>query len=323
MAVYTELTEVDAARIAAAHDLGVLREITPIAAGSVNSNYFVETDRGRWFVRIYEEQESDGVAYEWRLLAHLQSRRLPVPERVAGPAPGALRVEGKPTAVFAVVRGTESCQAAVTRERAAAVGAFLGRVHLATDDFAERRAGRFTKADVRARLDEAEAHRRPELTGSIDGVRSALDEVDAHLPADLPSGVIHGDLFRDNVRFDDSAIVAAMDWESASDGTRVYDLAVTLLAWCFGDDLDLGLAATMCRAYDEKRPLAEVERASLRLSLMAAAARFTATRITDYYLRGDRGGSRVMKDYRRFSARLDRVRAFDAATLAVELLGGA
>jgi len=320
MAVYTELDRADGARIAAAHDLGLLREITPIPAGSVNSNYFLSTDAGRWFCRIYEEQESDGVAYEWRLLSHLEARGLPVPKRVPGPGPGELRVAGKPTAVFELVSGAETCQAGVTPARAAAVGSFLAEAHLATDDFVERRAGRFTRGDVRLRLDAAEAHGQAELTDAIGKVRAALGEVDSDLPADLPTGVVHGDLFRDNVRFEGDTLIAVIDWESASDEARVYDLAVTILAWCVGDDLDLELARAMCGAYAVRRPLADVERRSLRLAAMAAAARFTATRITDYHLRGDAGGARVMKDYRRFLARLERVSAFEAGELA-EALG--
>lgn len=320
MAVYTDLTRPDAERIAFAHEIGVLREITPIPAGSVNSNYFLVTDMGRWFCRIYEEQDVDGVAYEWRLLDHLIARDLPVPRRMPGPRPGELRVAGKATAVFAEVGGTESCQAGVTAARAAAVGAFLASAHLATDDFEERRRGRFTRDDVRARLSEAQAHGQAELELPIAAVRTALEEVDSELPADLPTGVVHGDLFRDNVRFDGDTIVAAIDWESASDEARTYDLAVTLLAWCWGDDFDLALGRAMCRAYTALRPLADVERRSLRLAAMAAAARFTATRITDYHLRGDSGGTRVMKDYRRFAARLETIRTFDALSLA-EALG--
>jgi homoserine kinase type II len=319
MAVYTQLHQADARRIAEAHDLGVVAGITPIPAGSVNSNFFLDTDRGRWFCRIYEEQESDGVAYEWELLSHLRRQGLPVPERVAGPGPGEMRVAGKPTAVFELVGGRESCQAAVTPVRAEAVGRLLASAHLATDDFSIRRRGRFTRADVRTRLDEAEAAERPELADPISRVRAALDEIDADLPADLPTGVVHGDLFRDNVRWEGDTIVAMIDWESASDEARVYDLAVTVLAWCWGDALEPELARAMCTGYDAERSLSEVERAGLRLVLMAAAARFTATRITDYYLRGDQGGSRVMKDYRRFVARLEWAMAMKADALAESL----
>ncbi|MBW2462542.1 MAG: homoserine kinase [Deltaproteobacteria bacterium] len=319
MAVYTKLDSADGERIAGAHELGQLRGIAPIAAGSVNSNYFLDTERGRWFCRIYEEQESDGVAYEWAVLGHLADHGLPVPVRVAGPAPGDVRVQGKPTAVFELVGGAETCQAGVTVARAASVGAFLARAHRALDDFPERREGRFTTMDVRKRLDSAAAAGDAQLTPVISTVRGALDEVERDLPRDLPRGVIHGDLFRDNVRFDGDRIVAAIDWESASDEARVYDIAVTLLAWCWGDDLDVQLGRALAGAYVAARPLTGAERDALRLSAMAAAARFTTTRITDFHLRGDAGGTRVMKDYRRFLARLERVTAMSSDEFATTL----
>jgi len=91
--------------------------VVPVAAGTVNSNYFLDTERGRVFVRLYEQQEVDGVAYEWALLDHLSARGVPVPPRVTGPVPGALRVGGKPVAVFAAVQGEDLCQKQVTVER--------------------------------------------------------------------------------------------------------------------------------------------------------------------------------------------------------------
>ena len=294
--------------------------VVPIAAGSVNSNFFLESGSRRWFLRIYEEQEADGVAYEWALLRHLAAGGVPVPSRVGSPAPGEARVGGKPVAVFEVVGGRESCQAAVTPTRAAHLGAFLATCHLVADDFAQRRAGRFTRGDVRRRLGGIEALGRPELATPVAAIRSALDEVEEAWPPDLPSGVIHGDLFRDNVRWEGDRIVAAIDWESASDGARVLDLAVCLLAWCYGDRTDWGLGRALVRGYDGVRPLAEVEQIGLRLAAMEAACRFSTTRITDYHLRQG-VGQRVVKDYRRFLARLEEVRSLDAEAFGQKLLG--
>jgi homoserine kinase type II len=315
MAVFTELSLDDAQRLAEAHGLGRVHRVIPIPAGSVNSNYFLEMDQGRWFARIYEEQEEDGVAYEWSLLDHLRARSLPVPVRVAGPAPGDLRVGGKPTAVFELVEGHESCQQDVSPARAAAVGAMLARCHVAAADFGWRREGRFGLVDVRRRLDAIEPGSREDLATAVARLRSVVDEVAAVWPSELPAGVIHGDLFRDNVRWDGDDIVALIDWESASDGPFVFDLMVCVLAWCYGDHLDLDLAAAMASGYGRVRPLAEAEVRALRLVGMAAAARFATTRITDFELRQGAIGERTHKDYRRFMARLDALEALSEADL--------
>jgi homoserine kinase type II len=324
MAVFTPLTLDEASRITCAHDLGPTEHITPIPAGSVNSNFFVEGAFGRRFLRIYEEQERDGVAYEWALLEHLDAAGLPIPRRVSGTEPGAERVAGKPTALFELVFGEEVCQRMVTPARAAAVGAFLGRTHRAQESFSIRREGRFQRADLRRRLDEAERAHDPSLTAPIASLRVTLDELDRSEPDGLPTGVIHGDLFRDNVRFEATdgvvgdAIVAAVDWESASDGVLAYDLMVAMLAWSFGDDFDFDLARAMVRAYDAVRPLEPAEWMALRALAIGASARFAVTRITDFHLRQG-VGDRTHKDFRRFTARIEALRGLDADALATAL----
>jgi homoserine kinase type II len=239
-----------------------------------------------------------------------------VPVRVLGPVPGGLRVGGKPTAVFELVGGQESCQQAVSHARAAAVGSMLARCHVAAADFGWRREGRFGLVDVRRRLDAIQPGSREDLATAVARLRSVVDEVAAVWPPALPAGVIHGDLFRDNVRWDGDDIVALIDWESASDGPFVFDLMVCVLAWCYGDGLDLPLAGAMAGGYGRVRPLAEAEVRALRLVGMAAAARFATTRITDFELRQGAIGERTHKDYRRFMARLDALAALSEEDLA-------
>ena len=304
MGTFTPLSLSDGERIAEAHGLGRCRGVTPIPAGTVNSNYFLETDRGRVFVRLYEQQEVDGVEYEWALLDHLMARGVAVPPRIRGPEPGALRVSGRPVAVFEAVAGRDICQAGVTAERVEAVGEALARASRAGQDFAVRREGRFTFADITRLLDRAHEAARPELAASITRLRALHAELTATAP-DLPRGVVHGDLFRDNVLWHDERIVALLDWESASDGAVIYDLAVTLLAWCCGDRLDWELARAMVRGYQRERGIEQSEWQGLHWTLRAACLRFATTRLTDVYLRG--GYPEDYKSYRRFLLRLDAI----------------
>jgi homoserine kinase type II len=128
----------------------------------------------------------------------------------------------------------------------------------------------------------------------------------------LPHGIIHGDLFRDNVLWQDGVPVALLDFESACDGSWAYDLMVTALAWCYGSDLDETLVRAMFRGYARERRLTRAELAALSTEGRIGALRFTITRITDFEMR--RGlGERVMKDYRRFFARHERLVALGDA----------
>lgn len=307
MAVLTALPAEDASRIAAAHGLPAVKAIHPIAAGSVNSNFFLDLEDGRRvFLRIYEEQETDGVAFEWAILRHLGERQMPIPRRIEGPEPGGVRVAGKPVALFELASGEMSCQKAVTETRCAAVGGLLARVHLAGADLGWRRTSRFDRRALAKRM--GRIPRRGELAPVMNRLEAGFAMID--VPPSLPRGLTHGDLFRDNVLWEGDTLSAAIDWESAAWDTLAYDLAVAILAWCVGDDFDWTLARAMVAGYEAERPLSELEAQSLRDLCRAAALRFTVTRITDFHLRAE-GAVGVHKDYRRMLLRLDRVEALD------------
>jgi homoserine kinase type II len=116
-------------------------------------------------------------------------------------------------------------------------------------------------------------------------------------------GVVHGDLFKDNVLWNGTRVVALLDFESASHGLFAFDIMVTLLAWCYGDAFDQTLVSAMLGAYVARRPLGRAERAALLVEGALACLRFATTRITDFSMRAAPGQA-PLRDYRRFLARL-------------------
>ena len=236
------------------------------------------------------------------------------------PGRGAAGAGVPPGPLFELATGRPTCQAGVDAERARAVGAFLGRAHLVTRSFGWRRASRFSPASLRERLVTIRARLAERPDPDVSAVLPRLEaELDRRPPEELagggvPGGVVHGDLFRDNVFFEGSRLVAAIDWESAALGTYAYDVAVTLLAWCYGDDLDLGLVASLLAGYASVRRPTDAERAALRDACRAAATRFAITRITDFHFR--RGSGQVQKAFQRFVGRLDALAALPEAALA-------
>lgn len=320
MAVFTSLSPEDASRITGAHGLGACLHVQPVSAGSVNSNFFLVSEGGRHFLRIYEEQGTDGVAYEWQLLDFLGAAGVAVPKRVPGTLPGQICVAGKPTAMFEVVSGADICGGMFDVARAHRVGVTLGEIHRAGRTFPVRRESRFRRDTVLTRLDYAAAQERPELVEPIATLRAICAEVEASYPEDLPRGVIHGDMFRDNVFWQGESVSAVIDWESASDGDLLYDLCVVFLAWCYGDDFRWAEARALFEGYTSVRPLEPSEITALRTLCLAGAARFSTTRILDFHLRSGGVGERVMKDYRRFLARASTLAALGNAELVAKLL---
>lgn len=304
MATLTPLLLDDARRLGAAYGLDVA-SVRGIPAGSVNSNYALTLgDGGRVFLRVYEEQQAASAAGEARLLAHLEARgvKTPRPLALAGDEAGGFIAEhaGKPVAVFPWIEGDSLCQKRVTPDAVRKLGAALAEVHLAGDSFVGAPASRFGEAQLAARLRGLEAM---DLDAELAAVVARLD-ADLAALASRPSagkGLIHGDLFRDNVLWREGEIRALLDFESASVGSRPFDLMVTILAWCFGDSFDHELARSLADGYTSRRPLPEDEAAALHAEGSFAALRFSITRITDFELRPR--GNGVFKDYRRFLAR--------------------
>jgi len=305
MAQLTPLAAADAARLLADYGLS-LAEWRPLDAGSVNSNFTFTTPEGqRYFARIYEEQGAAGAETEFSLLEALARQGVPV--ALPRPLVDGRRVhefQGKPFAVYPFVEGEILCQKRVDEAACAAVGEALARVHLASAAAPPLGEGRFRLADLRVRLERVDASGRPDLIAAADVVRGLMDKYEPQRASGLPSGLIHGDLFRDNVLFREGRIAALLDFESASRGVFAYDVMVTLLAWCFGDGLDVRLASALLRAYQAVRPLSEDERAALAKEGAFVCLRFATTRLTDFSLRVPPGAT-PERDYGRFLARLE------------------
>lgn len=312
MATYTQLTLEQARTVGTSFGVRV-SEAAGVPAGSVNSNYrLVLDDKTVLFARIYEEQDRAGAEGEARLLDHLArngvSTPRPLPRADGSGFTAVLGESGgeRPVSLFPWRDGEILCQARITPEIAANVGQKLAEVHRAGATFPEAKPGRFRIADLRVRLERVARADDPELRAMAPKLLHRLDEAERARDVSIPHGIIHSDLFRDNVLWQDGTLVALLDFESACDGAYAYDLMVTALAWCYGSGLDETLARAMFRGYAEVRRPTAAELASLSVEGRIGALRFTVTRITDFEMR--RGlGERVMKDYRRFFARHERL----------------
>jgi homoserine kinase type II len=318
MAVLTAITTDEVRAVLAAHALGDVETIEGIRGGSVNSNFAVEAAGRRLFLRIYEEQGLDGAVGETSMVERLAREGVPTPPPLRRSDGGLVSVvRGKAVALFPWCSGQMRCQPGVTPDDARCVGEALGRLHVAGAG-EKAGAGRFRFEDLLARLERIAASGEPPFVSLAPSLRRSLQLADAGRARFLPSGLIHGDLFRDNVLWGEQGrIVALLDFESASRGTYAYDLMVTILAWCFGDDLDVALARAMREGYERARPLQDAERDALWAEGCFAALRFTITRITDYALRIT-DGPRVVKDWQRFMKRFEKLQA-----LGVEGVRGA
>jgi homoserine kinase type II len=303
MAILTVPDEAELRAFVQAYDLGPLGSYEGIEAGTVNTSYRLEVGDRRWFLRIYEEQGAEGAAREAELLGHLAASGVPTPTPAVGRDGLPTRIlAGKPAALFPWVEGGMVCTRAVTPAHARSVGDALARVHLAGPPPGRSLGGgRFGPPDILARCDRVATSRDEAARAQAEPLRDAVRAVAARrLP--VKSGLVHGDLFRDNVLWDGDRIAALLDFESAHEGPFVFDLAVTILSWSFGSSFDLAIARAIVLGYRSVRELDETERAAFFDEAVLACLRFTITRITDDAIR-------VGKRWQRFVERREALEA--------------
>jgi homoserine kinase type II len=284
----------------------------PIAAGTVNTNIAVETTARSLFLRINEGKSLDDVEREGAIVAHVAARGVPTPPPVRTPdGEPFLRWQGTFVSVFPWVPGRTLGRKDVGPGHARETGVALARLHAAGVDFPDHRSGRYEPDEIHRRFQRISGLTGPDpvLGGAADVLGPALERLARERRPDLPLGLIHGDLFIDNVLYaEEGALTALLDFEQASWGRLAYDLAVSVLAFGFGkDDFRPEVTRAFIDGYLGQRPVTAEERAGFGAELEFAACRFAVTRITDVYLR--RGsGAPSGKDFRRYLLRYERVR---------------
>ena len=263
MAVYTDLTDAELDAFLATYDLGPPLAFKGIAEGVENSNFLLETAKGRYILTIYERRmKAEELPYFLGLLTWLAEHDYPSAAPVANRQGQTLgQVRGKPAAIVVFLQGMSVRKPSVQHCRETGEG--LARLHLAAQDYPGRRAnalGQAAWAPMFAGLTAAANDLKPGLSAVIQG---DLDTLDAAWPRTLPSGTIHADLFPDNVFFLNDKFAAAIDFYFACDDALAYDLAVCLNAWCFEADGGFNVTAgqALVAGYERHRPLSEIGRA--------------------------------------------------------------
>lgn len=309
MAVHTPLTLAGAHRLAARWGLDVTG-VEPIAEGTLNTSHALIAGGRRYFLRTLEHVDRSAAEAEARLLARLGRAGAPVPAPLAlVDEPGAHAADhaGKPALVLTWIDGAIACARDIGPAHAHAVGDALARLHRAGAELRDAPAPRFDPLRLAARLAVVVVPAaRPDLRPTIDRLHRRL-VTSPGLPV---RGVIHGDLFRENVLWFGTAVAGLVDFEAACFGNFAVDLMIAALAWGFTDRFDGPRLRAFMRGYTAVRPLTADERGELHPAAQLAALRFATTRLLDYELGAVPGGWR---DHRPFLARLDALDALGPA----------
>jgi homoserine kinase type II len=293
MAVYTSVSDTQLSAFLEHYDAGEAISFKGIAEGVENSNYLLRTTRATYILTLYEKRVAEAdLPFFLGLMVHLSSRGMNTPVTIAG-KDGALyrELNGRPAALISFLDGVSVSHPEVDHCRQ--LGSALARFHIASIGFDLTRANSLGQKDWRALFEKCRERADEVETGLAALIDKELEKLDAIWPSHLPRGIIHADLFPDNVFFLGQDFSGIIDPYFACEDMLAYDLAICINAWCFEDDgpgavsFDKAKARAMISGYSQVRPFSELELDGLPLLCRGAALRFLLTRLHDWLFHPD------------------------------------
>jgi homoserine kinase type II len=291
MSVYTKVTPEQLAAWLKNYSVGVLSGMQGIASGIENTNYAVTTSHGKFVLTLFEKLQPAELPFYLNLMAHLSTHGIPCPKPLANLQNDLLgELNGKPATIVTFLEGAPELEP--TAEHCAAVGEVLAEMHLAGQTY-------------RGHLDNLRGPRwwtavAPEIypflsADDVELLKSEIRFQASHRHDALPRGVIHADLFRDNVFFaarngtEPARVGGFIDFYFACVDVLIYDVAITVNDWCTNADFSLDRERTMALldAYRKIRPFTDAERDAWSVMLRAGALRFWVSRLYDFHLPRD------------------------------------
>ena len=284
MAVYTEVSDDDLEAFLEQYQLGEVTACKGIAEGVENSNYLLRTTEGSFILTLYEKRvQPEDLPYFLGLMDYLAAKGIRCPTPIHGRDGAALReLCGRPAAIVTFLDGLSPRR--IQPQQCKLLGESMARMHVAGADFPMQRPNDLSVLGWRP-LFEACAPRVHEVQeGLAKALEQELDVLEADWPDGLPHGVIHADLFPDNVFFLSQELSGIIDFYFACNDGVAYDLAICLNAWCFEADnaFNVTKARLMLQAYREVRPFSVEELEALPLLARGSALRFLLTRLYDW-----------------------------------------
>jgi homoserine kinase type II len=284
VAVYTEVTDEELSAFLATYDIGTVLSYKGIAEGVENTNYFLHTTKGSYILTLYEKRvREDDLPFFLALMQHLAKKGLNCPLPVSNRRGEALgRLAGRPAAIITFLEGIAVRRP--TAQHCAALGGALARLHIAGRDFGMARPNGLSLDAWAPLFAQAEAQADTVSDRLAERTWSELKFLEEAWPRGLPTGVIHADLFTDNVFFIGTEVSGLIDFYFACTDAFAYDVAICLNAWCFEPDgsYNLTKGQAMLAGYRAVRPLEPDEIDALPILCRGSAMRFMLTRLVDW-----------------------------------------
>lgn len=286
MAVYTDISEDDLAAFLTEYDVGTLVSCKGIAEGVENSNFLLTTTEGPFILTLYEKRvDPNDLPFFLGLMQHLAANGLSCPLPLKRKDGGMLgKLSGRPAAMVTFLQGVWLRKPEA--RHCGDVGAALAKMHVAGEGFHVTRKNALSVPGWHLLWEKSRGRADEVVTGLAEEIAGHLQQFEQHWPHDLPAGVIHADLFQDNVFFLDDRLSGLIDFYFACNDFYAYDVAICLNAWCFEKDgaYNITKGRALLAGYQSVRPLSVDEVAALPMLSRGSALRFFLTRLYDWLM---------------------------------------
>lgn len=285
MAVYTQIEPAELDALLSDYDIGAPISLKGIAEGVENSNYLLETETGKYILTVYEKRVApEDLPFFLDLKTHLAKAGIHCPVPIKRKQGGVLsHVKNRPAAIISFLEGASMRRPQVSH--CFKLGQAMAQLHLAGMDFDQSRANNLS-LDAWQGLFAQNRHQVNQVHPNMESyISEELALMQENWPQNLPTGIIHADLFIDNVFFLNDEVSGIIDFYFACTDQLVYDIAITLNAWCFEADVNFNItkAKAILEGYQTVRPLSEAEIQALPILSRGAALRFLLTRLHDWF----------------------------------------
>lgn len=281
MSVYTRVSDEEMQAFLNHYELGAFKSLQGIAQGITNSNYFLNTEQGSYVLTVFEALTQEELPFYLDLTRHLSTQNVACPTPIAQKnGELAARLAGKPACIVSRLKGNDTSYP--TEKQCFSVGAMLAKMHLAGSSFQQQMSNpRYDQWWVQSSQQLLPLLEKEDAALLQDEIAFLANNTDTH----LPKGIIHADLFKDNVLLDGDDVAGFIDFYYACNGSFVYDLAIALNDWARTADhrIDENLKNAFLQGYTSERVLSEEEKVYLPIACRAGCIRFWVSRLLDFH----------------------------------------
>ena len=283
MAIYTKVDAHEAKSILKNFSLGELKKIQGIKKGIENTNYLLITTTGKFILTLFEKRvKTKELPFFMNLMLSLNDRKILCPKPIKNKNKKILfQVKNRQAAICSFVRGKEKTNH--TLSECQSIGKNIAKLHMVGKKIKLHRANNLSIKSWIALNQSIKTKANKKIPNIYSFINTLLLDLKKKWPSQLPTGIIHGDLFPDNIFFNKTKFAGFIDFYFSCSDFLIYDIAICINAMCFDKKIKFNKlkANALLKGYSSQRKISKKEFTALPQLLLGASIRFFLTRLHD------------------------------------------